>query len=36
MEGVEEEVARAAMQRAAAKLPLRTRFVTRAGTRGGG
>jgi large subunit ribosomal protein L16 len=36
MEGVEEEVAREAMRRAAAKLPLRTRFVTRAGTMGGG
>ena len=36
MEGVSEEIARAAMRRAAAKLSLRTRFVTRAGTRGGG
>ena len=36
MEGVPEEVAREAMRRAAAKLPLRTRFVTRAGTMGGG
>ena len=31
MEGVSEELAREALRRAAAKLPLRTAFVTRAG-----
>src|SRR5215208_4456414 len=35
MEGIAEDVARAAMQLAASKLPIKTKFVTRADQEGG-